>query len=257
MKYAVPFFALLLLLSGCAQQIPVRDPEAVERVWSILHPRSAETDRLTASFSLQMETPERTGRLVGQLWGFASSIIRLDLSSGTGASVAMVQETPELWTAYIPSENKAYHHPQAQAGLDLFQIPIPLNAKEISRLLTGDLGAVLDERYSSVQGTAEGRILFSFSRGKIIAMEASESLDTLILRGKSDWTLTCEKPYFSPAFPDHQLYEKLTFVSAKNGRAVLRVKSLEAEGNWLSSDLELNLPQNVQWMRITSKPETN
>ena len=247
----------LALIAGCAPQIPVRDPNAVSRVWSVLRPLTSETDRLTARFSLQVETPQRNGRLVGQLWGYSASLVRLDLASGTGASVAMIRETPELWLAYIPSENKAYHHPSAQAGLKLFEIPVPFNAKQIGSLLSGDLTPILDAEYSGVQGTRDGRISFSFSEGAVSRMVAAENLETLELTGRGGWTLTCEKPYSSPAFPDRQLYDRYTFSSPRDGKAVLRIKSLEPGGDWRSSDLDLALPQDVQWMRITTKPQLN
>jgi hypothetical protein len=247
----------LALIVGCAPQIPVRDPEAVSRVWSVLRPLTSETDRLTARFSLQVETPQRNGRLVGQLWGYASSLVRLDLASGTGASVAMIRETPELWLAYIPSENKAYHHPSAQAGLRLFEIPVPFNAKQIGSLLSGDLTPVLGNEYSGVQGTRDGRISFTFTEGAVSRMVAAENLETLELTGRGGWTLTCEKPYTSPAFPDRQLYDRYTFSSPRDGKAVLRIKSLESGGDWSSSNLDLSLPEDVQWMRITANPQIN
>ncbi len=248
---------LLAALAGCAPQIPIQDPAAVSRIWSTLHPRSSAADRITARFSLQVETKDRTGRMVGQLWGYSASLIRLDLSSGTGASVAMIRETPELWTAYIPSENKAYHHSQAQAGLALFQIPVPFNAKQISSLLAGDMGPVLGQEYTSVRGTKDGRIRFDFPKGDVSYMEAPENLEVLILGGRQGWTLTCEKPYASPAFPDHLLFDRYTFSSPRDGKAVLRVKSLEPGGDWQTSDLDLTLPHDVQWMRITTKPQYN
>ena len=248
---------LFAVLTACAPQIPIQDPAAVSRIWSILHPRTSPADRITARFSLQVESGERSGRLVGQLWGYSTSVMRLDLSSGTGVSVAMIRETPELWTAYIPSENKAYHHAQAQAGLALFQIPVPFDTRQIGSLLSGDLGSVLRREYDSVRGTREGRIRFDFSEGDIAYVETPESMDTLILAGRQGWTLTCEKPYASEVFPDHLLFDRYTFSSPQEGKAVLRVKSIEPGGDWQTSDLDLVLPENVQWMRVLSKPQYN
>ena len=249
--------ALLALAAGCAPQIPVSDPEAVSRVWSILHPRTSDTDRITARFSLQVDTPERTGRLVGQLFGYPSSVIRLDLSAATGASVAMIRETPELWLAYLPSENKAYHHPQAGAGLELFHIPVPFNSRQIGGLLAGDLGPVLGGSYSSVRGTREGFIRYEFSQGEVLYADAAEDLETLVLKGRGGWTLTCEKPGDSPLFPDRRLYDRYTFSSPGEGKAVLRVKSLEPGGEWRAGDLDLTPPPDVQWMRIMAQPGHN
>ncbi|MBE1425795.1 hypothetical protein H4684_002453 [Desulfomicrobium macestii] len=254
---AFALFILLAVLGGCAPQIPIRDPEAVSRIWSTLHPRSSAADRITARFSMHVATSERTGRLVGQLWGYPASVIRMDLSSGTGASVAMIRETPDLWTAFIPSENKAYHHAQARAGLALFQIPVPFDARQIGSLLGGDLGPVLPPEYTSVEGTREGRIRFNFSSGDVAYMETPENMEMLILGGRQGWTLTCEGAYSAPAFPDHVLYDKHTFSSPRDGKAVLRVKSLDAGGEWQNRDLDLSLPQDVQWMRITSTPRNN
>jgi hypothetical protein len=254
---SLTLFILLALLASCAPQIPIQDPAAVSRIWSTLHPRSSAADRITARFSMQVASKERTGRLVGQLWGYSASVIRMDLSSGTGASVAMIRETPDLWTAYIPSENKAYHHAKAQAGLALFQIPVPFDARQISSLLSGDLGPILPPEYASVQGTRQGGIRFNFSSGDVAYVETSENMDPLILGGRGGWTLICEKPYALPAFPDHVLYDRYTFSSLRDGKAVLRIKSLEAGGEWLAADLDLILPQDVQWMRITPTPQHN
>lgn len=250
-------FVLAAFLGGCAPQIPIQDPQAVSRIWSTLHPRSSAADRITARFSMQVASKDRTGRLVGELWGYSASVIRMDLASGTGASMAMIRETPELWTAYIPSENKAYHHPRAQAGLALFQIPVPFDARQISSLLRGDLGPILPPEYDSVQGTREGRIRFTFSSGDVAYVEATQNMEVLVLGGRKGWTLTCEKPYALPSFPDHALYDRYTFSSPRDGKAVLRIKSLEAGGQWQTADLELNLPRDVQWMRITSTPQHN
>ncbi len=246
-----------LFLVGCAPKIQLHSPETVAHVWSAQHPQERKDERITAHFSLQVETKERTGRLVGQLWGFSSSVLRLDLASGTGASVAMIRETPELWTAYIPSENKAYRHANAQVGLALFQIPVPFNSKQISNLIIGNLDAVLGQTYTSVHGTRDGRIRFNFAAGDISAVEASEDLESLVLHGQKGWTLVCEKPYESQAFAGHRLFEKFTFSSPEEGKAVLRVKSLEPGGEWQFSDLDLNLPHDVQWMRIISGPHYN
>ena len=248
---------LAVLFAGCAPQVSVQDPEAVARVWSVLHPDPAETERMTARFSLQVETPERTGRLLGQLWGYPASVVRLDLSSGTGASVAMIRETPELWLAFIPSENKAYHNPRARAGLDLFQIPVPFDARQIGSMLAGDLAPIVGDGYGRVRTTDGGRIRYEFRRGDVASMESAADLSGLVLTGRAGWTLECEKPYTDPAFPDRRLFDKYTFSSPRDGRAVIRVKSLEAGGEWTSGDLDLSLPQDVQWLRITNSPQFN
>lgn len=248
---------LLAILGGCAPQIPVRDPAAATRIWSTLFPRSTASDRITARFSLQVETEKRTGRLVGQLWGYPESLIRMDLASGAGMSVAMIRETSDVWTAFIPSENRAYRHAEAQAGLALFQIPVPFDARQTSSLLSGNLGPILPQEYTSMHGTKDGRIRFDFSSGDVAYLEVPENMEMLILGGRAGWTLTCEQPYSMPSFPDHVLYDKYTFSSPKDGKAVLRVKSLEAGGGWQAGDLDLNMPKDVQWMRITSRALNN
>lgn len=245
---------LLLCLGACAPRMAVRDPQLVERVWTTLHPASNPTQRLTASFSLNVDTPERTGRMIGQLWGYPLSTVRLDLTSGTGASVAMIRETPDLWMAFIPSENKAYHHELAQAGLALFHIPVPFTTAQVSSLLVGDLGPVLGNAYSSVRETKEGGLRFTFPHGDVTVLETTADQGTLTITGRAGWSLICEKPYDAPAFPSRRLYSKLTFSSPVDGSAVLRIKTLDSAGAWQDADLDLHLPQDVQWMRISSTP---
>jgi hypothetical protein len=253
---ALALTLLLAFLAACAPQIPVRDPAAATRIWSTLRPVTS-PDRLTARFSLHVETKTRTGRLVGQLWGYPESVMRMDLASGTGMSVAMIRETPDQWMAYLPSENQAYQHAKAQAGLALFQIPVPFNARQTGSLLAGNLGTILPHEYESMQGTRDGRIRFTFASGDVAYLELPENMETMILGGRKGWTLTCEKPYALPAFPDHVLYDKYTFSSPRDGKAVLRVKSLESVGGWQAEDLNLNMPPDVQWMRITSRALNN
>lgn len=248
---------ILLMMAGCARPIAPQDPEAVSRIWSILHPRPDALERITARFSLHVESKERTGRLMGEIWGRPATAVRLDLTSGSGASVAMIHETPNLWVAYIPSENKAYHHAQAQAGLALFQIPVPFDAKQISALLAGNTGAILDKEYDRVEQRPGGVIRFSFSGGIVSSLDVDPAMTTLFFQGRKGWTLLCERPYSSAAFPDHQLYDKFTFASSRDGKAVLRVKSLEPGGAWLTSDLDLTLPDDTQWMRIIPSSDYN
>ena len=241
----------MLLLAGCATQAPMRNFADVAAVWTSLHPENATEQPLTARFSLQVETSERTGRLTGQIWGLASSLIRLDLASGAGSSVAMIRESPDLWVAYLPSENKAYRHARARAGLEIFNIPVPFDAREISALLTGDLAPILGGGYASVQELPQGRFRFVFRGGMTLFAEAGAGTDPLTIRGRDGWVLTCEQPYVLEQFPDRRLYRKYTFTSARDGRAVLRVKSLE-QAAWRAEELTLHLPPETQWIEVTS-----
>ena len=256
LNFAVLLTVLFALLAGCAPRIPVRDPAATTRIWSTLRPVNS-PDRLTARFSLHVQTKKRTGRLVGQIWGYPESVMRMDLASGTGMSVAMIRETPDQWTAYLPSENQAYRHSKAQDGLALFQIPVPFTARQTGSLLAGNLGPILPPGYDSIQGGRDGGIRFTFSSGEVAYLELPENMETMVLGGRKGWTLTCENPYALPAFPDHVLFDKFTFSSPKEGKAVLRVKSLESVGGWQAQDLNLNMPQDVQWMRVTSRALNN
>jgi hypothetical protein len=250
----IRFFFLLipiLLWAGCAIQAPTPEqkPDEVTTIWTDLHPENAVGEPITARFSLQVETKERTGRLTGQIWGLTASLMRLDLATGAGNSVAMIRESPDLWAAYLPGENKAYRHARARAGLDLFQIPVPFDAKEISALLVGDFRPILGGAYSSARKIGAGRHHFAFRDGATRFVETNSRRNTLTIRGRDDWLLVCENPYTSPQFPDRRLYRKYTITSARDGKAVLRVKSLE-QGTWTATELDLILPSDAQWIEI-------
>lgn len=247
------FFLLLpaLLWTGCAVKTPLGEQSDTAAIWSSLHPENATGQPMTASFSLQVETRERTGRLTGQIWGLAASLIRLDLSSGAGSSVALIRESPELWVAYLPAENKAYRHALARTGLDLFNIPVPFDAKEVSALLAGDLTPILGGEYASVHELESGRLRFLFMDGLARFAETGGVSDTLTIRGRDGWTLLCEQPYVSEQFPGRRLYHKYTFTSARDGKAVLRVKTLE-RATWTAGELTLQLPPETQWIEVTS-----
>lgn len=253
------FFLLIpiLLWTGCAMQTPVQtsgqEPDEITKIWTSLHPENATGEPITARFSLQVETKDRTGRLTGQIWGLTASLMRLDLAAGAGNSVAMIRESPDLWAAYLPAENKAYRHERARAGLDLFHIPVPFDAKEISALLVGDFRPILGGGYNSARRIGTGRFHFIFRGGATRFVEANVRQNTLTIRGRDGWLLVCENPYALPQFPDRRLYRKYTFTSAQDGKAVLRVKSLE-QGTWTATELDLLLPPDAQWVEVTSPP---
>lgn len=241
----------LLCLCACAPKVHVRDPQTATSIWDALHP-AVKNDSISASFSLHVQTPRRTGRLLGQLWGYPDRAIRLDLTSGAGTSVAMIRETPDLWTAYLPSENEAYRHRDARKGLELFQIPVPFATTQISSLVAGDLSPILGQRFHEVRESESGILRYAFNRGDVLSVDIMPDMDVMVLHGRKGWTLTCEKPYTLPACPSRRLFAKFTFSSPTDGSAVLRIKSLDTEGAWQEGDLALNLPADVRWMRITT-----
>ncbi len=257
MTRLVWILACLVLASACAPKIPLEDRDTTARIWTVLHPETPPADRISAQFSLHVASPHRSGRLLGQLWGFPDSLIRLDLSSSAGGSVAMIRETAVLWAAYIPSENRAYHHDEARVGLQFFKIPVPFTARQIGSLLGGDLAPLLPEPYAEVQRTPTGTFRFTFEDGDVASLEATAGGDVLILRGKNDWTLTCESPYETPAFAGRRLYEKFTFDSPRDGKAVLRIKSLDQGGAWQGADMDLRPPRDTIWMRLNPGAQNN
>lgn len=254
MKFIYVLCIGLLICTACAPRIHTDIPATAPATWAALTGPRHGTDAVTASFSLHVQTPKRTGRLVGQLWGYTESRIRLDLFSSAGPAVALIRESPHLWAAYLPQENKAYHHDDARTGLALFHIPVPFTIRHVSSLLSGDYGLVLPENYVSAEASAPGKLRFTFAHSEILYAETSPSLEMLVLHGVRGWTLTCERPYVANEFPDKQLYQKFTFTSPQEGMAILRVKSLEAHGTWQDTDLDLRLPPTVTWMRLLDPP---
>lgn len=253
------FFAMCaVLLTGCAPALrPLDDPNRIVRAWTALTLSPPSDERLTAGFSLQIDTPKRRGRLLGQIWGYPASVIRLDLSSGTGMAVALIRESVHLWAAYLPSENKAYHHAVAREGLRLFHIPVPFTVRQVSSLLQGNLGPLIPDSYATVEETREKHLRFSFAEGEIDTVEMDDALSMLIVRGKEKWTLLCEMPYTSPNYPQRQLWKKFTFLTPRDGKAILRLKSLEPNGVWDEAALDLRPPQDVQWLELTTETPTN
>ncbi len=239
---------ILLFLVGCAGQMQLKDPTVATRIWDALHPALTET-ALKASFSLQMETKERNARLLGLAWGYASSLVRLDLSSSAGANVAMIRETPSLWTAYLPSENKAYHHADARVGLDLFNIPVPCDARQVCKLLLGDFASVLPDEFDKVGSVRSGKIRYTFRSSDVEYLETDESMESIFIKGRSEWSLLCEKPSERTLPSGGKLFDKYTFTSGEDV-AIMRIKSLQTGTIWQQADLDLKLPDTVQWMRL-------
>lgn len=240
----------LMLSSACAPRVSMETTDPGVSLWSSLVPKTSPEEQILAQFSLHVASPRRSGRLLGQIWGRPDSLIRLDLSSSTGGVMAMIRETPFLWAAYIPSEQHAYHHDEALVGLSFFQIPVPFTARQISSLISGDLSAILTALYTKENHLSGGRIQYVFNQGDVASLVLSARGRVLTLYGKNGWTLTCERPYDLAAFSGRNLYEKFTFESPRDGKAVLRIKSLDHGRNWQTADLDLRPPQDTIWTQL-------
>lgn len=244
------FGILLLALWACAPKTGLHQEVDWAKIWAELTPAIDHGEHALANFSLHIQTSERTGRMVGQLWGYPTSVMRLDLSSSAGGIMAMIRESDNIWTTYLPSENKAYHDYQAQKGWSYFNIPVPFDVRQVTNLLVGNLGEILSNKYSKGSLTRNNWTLLEFNQGDVAFLEISPKQDILILKGRPGWTLTCENPYQLEQFSGKQLYAKFTFLSVSGEKAILRVKSLESGHDWDLADLDLNLPGNVQWVQI-------
>lgn len=247
MKYLWLFF---LFLCACAPKTGVFQDADLRVIWAELTPPANHDQQMTAQFSLHLQSPERTGRMVGQLWGYPSSVMRLDLSASAGGVVAMIRESDNIWTAYLPSENKAYHDYQAQRGWSYFHIPVPFDVRQMANLLVGNLGEILYTEYAKASTLANNWTCLEFTKGDVAFLEMSPTRDVLVFKGRPGWILTCENAAPMETFPQKLLYAKYTFVSVSGEKAILRVKSLKSDQNWNLDDLDLHLPDNVQWMHI-------
>lgn len=238
---------LVFFLGACAKQGPIPDQTSTSRIWSALHPEAIQTG-VNAQFSAHVSSSKRSGRLLAQVWGYPDRALRMDLTSGLGTAVAMTQETPTQWLVYLPEENKAYRQNFGQDGLTFFQIPIPLNIRQLCALFSGDLGPILGGPYTSAKITTD-HVRFVFAHGAVATLMVPTDLSSLTLQGRNGWILKCEQPHADPVFPGRQLFEKFTFLSPRDGKAVLRVKTLEHGRNWPEAALDLALPATVHWMR--------
>lgn len=247
MKY---LWLLFFIVCACAPKTGLHQTADIPALWAQLTPPVSHSEQVLAHFSLHIQGEQQTGRMVGQLWGYPSSVMRLDLTASSGGLVAVIRESDNVWTAYLPSENKAYHDYEAQKGWSYFHIPVPFNVRQVSNLFIGNLGEILYNEYSKASTIAHQWTRLEFALGDVAFLEMSPTLDVLVFKGRSGWVLTCENPYSLEEFTGKQLYAKYTFVSVAGEKAILRLKSLELGSNWDVADLDLHLPDNVQWMRI-------
>ena len=133
-------------------------------------------------------------------------------------------------------------------GLISSRFPCPSTPRK-SAPCSWVISAPFSRRYSSARKIGAGRHHFAFRDGATRFVETNSRRNTLTIRGRDDWLLVCENPYTSPQFPDRRLYRKYTITSARDGKAVLRVKSLE-QGTWTATELDLILPSDAQWIEI-------
>lgn len=247
----------LALGNACAPLVSVDKPAPDLSIWSTLVRQAPPEEQLLAQFSLHVASPRRSGRLLGQIWGQPRSLVRLDLSSSTGGVMAMVRETPFLWATYLPSEQRAYHHDEARVGLNFFQIPVPFTARQIGSLICGDLSPLLSAPYTKEEHLPDGRVQYVFDQGEVGKLVFKTKGKVLTLYGASGWTLTCEQPYTLDNFPRRTLYEKFTFDTLRDGKAVLRIKSLEHGRDWESADLDLRPPRDTVWTQLDTDELNN
>ena len=83
----------------------------------------------------------------------------MDLASGTGASVAMIRETPELWTAYIPSENNVVTMQEKDVRLTT-ELPGRTAVYQMAEIRPQVGGIILKRAYTEGTEVKSGDLLY-------------------------------------------------------------------------------------------------
>ncbi len=112
--------AMVLLAASCARHVS-RTPGAPAGIlWqSFQEARQRATltgPGLSARASLQYDGPGRKSRVVLKLWGDLGYPLRLDMEAGIGASIAMLREDAQGWTAYFPQSGEAMVNADPRRG---------------------------------------------------------------------------------------------------------------------------------------------
>ena len=163
---------VVLALAGCA---PKAGPGALDmgqaqEFWAAFAADSGEQPKsFSLSASLNLQSSQKSARLLVKFWGNLERPLRLDLSSGMGQTFSLWREDSLGWIAVYPMSNQAFTHSDTKAGLARLGIPFPFALKELAAISAGRYGLIFPSTYKSVKKTRQGFRIHSariLSRGR-------------------------------------------------------------------------------------------
>jgi hypothetical protein len=236
---------------GCVPKKGALSPaEGQEKaLWAAFIAPAAEKEKaFSLSASLNLQSPQKSARLLAKFWGNLERPLRLDLSTGLGQTFSLWREDELGWIAVYPLSNQAFTHADTKSGLSRLGMPFPFGLKDLAAIAAGRYGLILPAHYRSVKKTAKG---FEYLLAPPSAV-ASVTLDFegkpihLTGRGVEPWSVDLGD--FAPLESGRGLAaQKIELTTPGGVKALLRVKKLELQpGPMDSKTLDLALPPGAR-----------
>ncbi|MFP5222239.1 MAG: hypothetical protein ACLGSA_08125 [Acidobacteriota bacterium] len=248
-------FVLLLFslpLAGCARKTGVPgapDAAQAQALWAAFASEPGEKPAaFSMSASLNIQSPQRSARLLVKFWGNLELPLRLDLATGMGQSFSMWREDSLGWLAVYPLSNQAFTHPDTRAGLSRLGMPFPFTLKELASISSGRFGLILPSGYKNVKRTSKG---YEYSLPASSAV-GSVTLDFegkpihLTGRGVEPWIVELGD-FAAPEAGRPPLAHRLTLTTPGGLQVIMRTRKIELFAAPMDlSTLELPLPPQAR-----------
>lgn len=241
-----------LLLPGCAPKAGAPgtpDAGQPQALWASFASEPGEKpSAFSLSASLNIQSPQKSARLLVKFWGNLDRPLRLDLSTSMGQIFSMWREDSLGWLAVYPLSNQAFTHTDTKAALSRLGMPFPLGLKELASISTGRFGLILPSSYKSVKRTPKGYEYSLPAPGTV----ASVTLDFegkpihLTGRGVEPWTVELGD-FAAPEAGRKPLAQRINLTTPGGLQVLLRLKKVELFAAPVSlSTLELPLPPQAR-----------
>jgi hypothetical protein len=154
--------------------------------------------------------------------------------------------------AYYPREEKAFVYQDTRQALKHLQLELPFSVPEIGKILTGRWAGLLPAEYARARTVQGQGWEFEFpASSRLQSILVDPELHIVLATGDSprDWKLQLEN--FQNSQNASSYAHSLELDMGQEGRALFRIRELQLrKQNWPDSRLELNPPQDVQYVPL-------
>ncbi|NCC24663.1 MAG: hypothetical protein EOM25_05585 [Deltaproteobacteria bacterium] len=249
------FPLLVLLCASCAPKRLALDPGPKTAWDGFSRSRQAVSPLESGDFSIRASmntaSKDRKDRLVIKAWGRMRGPVRTDIEAGIGKTLVMWLDEPGRWTAFYPTDNRAYYHADARVGMNLLGFASPFDVRELLAVSLGRVDALIPDTPGDVANCGAGCWRFFFPEN---ARLASLDLDVqgipLTMIGRDGWRVDFIRS------DGKDIPDRLDLLIDPQTRAVIRVKEFEIRSDpWPDRALELDLPEDARVLRLLDEGE--
>ena len=242
--------ALLLavfLAAACTPKAKLDAPAAQAQWSSFLAAGGAPAKAFTLSASLNLNSPQKSTRVLLKFWGNLDRPLRLDITASMGGTFAMWREDSLGWVALYPMANQAFTHPDTRKGLNKLGMPFPFGMKELAGVISGNFTALLPATYQNVKTTDKGMVYTLATPCPVASVILDFEGNPIHLTGRGVEPWNVDLADYSQVDGARSLAHKITLTTPGGVTALFRVKKLELQAEPMGAEaLELPLPPQAR-----------